>query len=179
MKCSSGRIGVFCVLAVAACVVLSCAGNRPRWYLNPPESNDRFYGTGASEQTASQSLGRQVADANARTDLAMSIQVSVQAMLRTFLQQSGTIDTTRVLQFSEAVSKQVVDVKLSGVRIVERQEINNVYYSLAEVSMDSVRNALLSAVRDAAAEFSELKARQSFDDLSREIEQGQIPIIRQ
>ena len=45
--------------------------------------------------------------------------------------------------------------------------------------MDSVRSALLSAVHDAAAEYSELKARQSFNDLTREIEKGQIPIVRQ
>ena len=100
-------------------------------------------------------------------------------MVRTFLQQSGTMDNARTLQFSEAVSKNVVDVTLTGVRIVERDERDGVFYSLAEVSMDTMKNALLSAVRDAAAEYSELKAKQAFDDLNAEINKGNIPIVKQ
>jgi len=45
--------------------------------------------------------------------------------------------------------------------------------------MDSVKKALASAVRDAAAEFSELKARQALDDLNKEIERGNIPIVKE
>jgi hypothetical protein len=172
-------LGGIVAIAVIACLTLSCGAKRPGWYLNPPESKDKFYGTGASEVTESQTLGKQVADANARTDLANSISVSVQAMIRNFLQQSGTLDAARTLQFSESVSKQVTDVSLTGSKITQREEIDNVYYSLAEISVDSVKNALLSAVRDAAAQYSEMKARQSFEDLNKEIEKGQIPIVRQ
>lgn len=179
MKLFRGSIGILVMLAVVTLIAVSCGAGRPGWYLNPPDSDDTFYGTGASERTQSQSLGKQVADANARTDLANSIQVSVQSMLRTFLQQSGDMETARALQFSEAVSKQVVDVKLTGVVISQREEVDGVFYSLAEVSMDSVKNALRSAVEDAAAEYSELKARQALDDLNEEIEQGRIPIVRQ
>ncbi len=171
-----------CVLATIVIVSFlfsACAANRPQWYLNPPESDDVIYGTGASERTESQTLGRQVADANARTDLASTIQVSVQSMVRTFLQQSGTMEQARALQFSEVVSKNVVDVKLTGVIISKRDEIDGIYYSLAEVSMDSVKNALLSAVRDAAAEYSELKAKQAFEDLNNEINRGNIPVIKE
>ncbi len=173
-----GRFVSAGMLALVVLIGMSCASTRPDWVLNPPQSNDRFYGTGISEKTDSQSLGRQVADANARTDLAASIQVSVQAMLRTFLQQSGTLDANRALQFSEAVSKQVVNVTLTGVRITKRDEIEGVYYSLAEVSMDSVKNALSSAVQNAAADYSELKARQSFEELNKEIQNQQIQVIR-
>ena len=175
------RKSMLCVVAVVimgAMLFTACSAKRPSWYLNPPESDEIIYGTGASEKTASQSLGKQTADANARTDLANTIQVSVQSMVRTFLQQSGTLEEARALQFSEAVGKNVVDVKLTGVNISQREEIGDVYYSLAEVSMDSVKNALLSAVRDAAAEYSEMKARQAFDDLSKEIDKGNMPIVR-
>ncbi len=44
--------------------------------------------------------------------------------------------------------------------------------------MDSVKNALLSAVRDAATEYSELKANQVFEDLNKEIKNGNIPVIK-
>ncbi len=178
---------VFCIVGVsiiAALLIGACgAGVKksmvPKWYLNPPESKTKIYGVGASEKTQSIQLGKTTADANARTDLAVTIQVSVQSMVRTFLQQSGTMETSKALQFSESVSKQVVDVKLTGVRIARSEIVNGRYFSLAEVSMDSMKNALLSAVRDAAAQFSEEKAKEAFKDLEKEIDKGNIPIIKE
>jgi len=170
--------GVITAAVMVAMLFAACAAGIPKWYMNPPQSKDKIYGTGASEKTQSVELGKQVADANARTALASTIQISVQSMLRTYLQQSGTMEDARALQFSESVGKQVVDVKLSGVVISQREERGKRIYSLAEVSMDSVKKALASAVRDAAAEYSELKARQAFDDLNKEIDKGNIPIIQ-
>ena len=154
-------------------------GMAPDWYLNPPASDTIIYGTGASEKTQSLELGKQIADANARTNLANSIQVSIQSMLRTYLQQSGTMETARALQFAESVSKQVVDIKLTGVTISTREIRDGRWFSLAEVSQETMKNALLSAVRDAAAEYSELKARQAFGDLEKEVNKGNIPIIKE
>ena len=170
--------GVLTVLSIFSILIVACGVSLPKWYMNPPDSKDKIYGTGASEKTKSVELGKQVADANARTALANTIQVSVQSMLRTYLQQSGTMEDARALQFSESVSKQVVDVKLSGVVISRREERGGRMYSLAEVSMDTVKKALASAVRDAAAEFSELKAKEAFDDLNSEIDRGNIPIVK-
>ncbi len=185
MKMVKVTCGIMIVAFGVAMVFSACGsknisgGSVPGWYLNPPDSKDIIYGTGASEKTASIELGKQVADANARTDLANTIQVSVQAMVRTFLQQSGTLDTSRALQFSEAVSKNVVDVKLTGVRISKREEKGGRMFSLAEVSYDTMKNALLSAVRDAAAEMSEAKAKQAFQDLDKAVQGGrEIPIIK-
>ena len=177
---------VMVMLAGFALTLTSCGirnaskGDAPDWFLNPPKSETVIYGVGASEQTQSIQLAKQIADANARTDLAMKIQVSVQAMVRTFLQQSGTLDTTRSLQFAETVSKQVVDVKLTGVTINKSEVKGGRCFSQAEVSMDTMKNALLSAVRDAAADYSEVKARQALQDLEKEISsKPSIPIIEQ
>jgi len=179
---------VFVIAAAAAGIALvfgACGSKNikdsmaPDWYLNPPQSKDKIYGTGASEKTASLELGKQVADANARAALAQTIQVSVQGMVRTFLQQSGTMDNTRALQFAESVGKQVYDVSLVGSRITKRESKGGRMFSLAEISMDSVRNSLLSAVRDAAAQMSEQKAKQAFQELEKEIQRGkEIPIVK-
>ena len=164
---------VFATLMFGACGGKNIKeGGLPKWYLNPPESKTIIYGTGASEKTASIELGKQVADANARTDLAATIQVSVQAMVRTFLQQSGTLEDSRALQFAESVSKNVVDIKLTGVKISDREVVDGRMYSLAQVSYDSMKNALLSAVRDAAAEMSEAKAKNAFQDLDKAVRAG-------
>jgi len=179
MMCGFMIVGIMAIALFGACGGNIKKGMAPEWYLNPPDSSDIIYGVGASEKTASLELGKQVADANARTDIASTIQVSVQSMVRTFLQQSGTLDTARALQFSEAVSKNVVDIKLSGVRISKREENGGRMFSLAEVSHESMKNALLSAVRDAAAEMSEAKAKSAFEDLDKAIQGGKdIPIIR-
>ena len=171
---------VLVVLMIGACGPKNVSeGMVPDWFLNPPESQDKIYGTGASEQTSSIQLAKQVADANARTALAQTIQVSVQSMVRTFLQQSGTIETTRALQFSEVVGKNVVDITLTGVRIERSEMQGGRYFSLASVSYDSMKNALLSQVRDAAAQMAEQKAKQAFQDLEKEINRGKIPIVKE
>jgi len=146
-------------------------GGVPDWFLNPPKAKDKIYGTGASEKTASIQLGKDVAVGNARNDLAGKIQVSVQSMLRTFLQQSGTMEESRALQFSESVGKQVVNVTLSGVDVSKIEVKDGRVYALVEISMDSIKKAIGTASRDAAAEFSELKAKSALEDLDKAINQ--------
>jgi len=165
---------------IGACGAKNIKGNMaPDWYLNPPQNGNKIYGTGASEKTQSLELGKQVADANARSNLAQTIQVSVQGMIRTYLQQSGTIEQARALQYAESVGKQVYDVSLVGATIEKRQEEGGRMFSLVSISKDSVKNSLLSAVRDAAAQMAEQKAKQAFDELGKEIEKGrEIPIVK-
>lgn len=185
MKVTSLKVSVLALIAVSF-VIGACGGTKtieksmaPDWYLNPPQGKDKIYGTGASEKTASLELGKQVADANARAAIAQTIQVSVQGMVRTFLQQSGSMEASRALQFSESVGKQVYDVSLVGCTISKREPKNGQMFSLAEISMESVRNSLLSAVRDAAAQMAEQKAKQAFQDLEKEIQGGkEIPIVK-
>lgn len=166
------------VLAFGACGPKTVSkGEAPDWYLNPPKAKDKIYGTGASERMASIEFAKKVADGNAQQAIAQTIQVSVQSMLRTFLQQSGTMENTPALQFSEAVGKQVVNMTLTGVVITKRDVKGGKVFSLAELSMDTMKNALLNSARDAAAEYSELKAKSAFDALEKEINKGEIPIV--
>lgn len=163
----------FCVFSSVIIVFLlfgACAGNMPNWYMNPPKSEDKIYGVGVSEKTESIQLGRDVAVANARSDLAGKIQVSVQSMLRTFLQQSGTMQESRALQFAESVGKQVVNVTLTGSDVTRTELRGGRYFALVEISMESINNAIHTAARNAAAEFSELKARRALDDLDKAID---------
>ena len=169
------RYGV--VLAVLFAVVFfmnACGGNvskgdAPSWYLNLPQDKDKIFGAGASEKTASMELGKKVADTNAQQTLAASIEVQVQGMVRTFLQQSGTMDEARALQFSEAVGKSVVNVTLTGVVISKRDMRGGKVFSLAEISKESINSAISSAARDAAANYSEMKAKSALDALDKAV----------
>ena len=152
-------------------------GDAPDWYLNPPQAKDKIYGVGASETMSSIDFARKVADSNAQQTLAQTLQVSVQSMLRTYLQQSGTMDNTRAIQFAESVSKQVTNMTLNGVVISKRDVRGGKCFSLAELSQDSLKSALLNASRDAAAQFAELKAQKAFDALEKEINKGEVPVV--
>ena len=158
------------VVIVASLLFGACAVSMPKWYMNPPKSDDKIYGVGVSEKTKSIQLGRGVAVANARNDLAGKIQVSVQSMLRTFLQQSGTMEDSRALQFAESVGKQVVNVTLTGSDVNRTEERDDRYFALVEISMESINNAIHTAARNAAAEFSELKAKSALEDLDKAID---------
>ncbi len=182
MRMSKGVASIL-VLGFAISVFIGACGSKgigksdvPDWYLNPPQSKDKIYGVGASEQMASVDLARQVADQNARANLAQTIQVNVQNMLRTYLQQSGTMENTKAIQFSESVSKQVTNLTLSGAAISKRESKGGKIFSLADLSQDSIRNALLTAARDAAAQYAELKAQKAFDALEKEIGKGNVPV---
>ena len=168
---------VLSLLAVTALIIGACGGNVskgdvPNWFLNPPKDDDKIYGTGASEPMQSVQLAKRAADDLARQAIASVISSDVASMMRNYLQQSGTMEAARALQFTEAVTKVVTEVSLSGATINKSEMKGGRCFSLAEISKDSVNNALLNAVRDAAAEFAELKARRAFDDLNNEIKSG-------
>ena len=169
---------VLSMLAVVALIIGACGGGNvsrgdiPKWYLNPPKDDDVIYGVGASEKMPSVQLAKTASDNLARSAIASVINSDVASMMRNYLQQSGTMEAARALQFTEAVTKVVSEVSLSGATINKSEIKDGRCYSLAEISKDSVNNALLNAVKDAAAEFSELKARQAFDDLNNEIKGG-------
>lgn len=170
MNVNKTYFSMLAVVIVVSLLIGACAGNMPNWYMNPPKSDDTIYGVGVSEKTESIQLGRDVAVANARNDLAGKIQVSVQSMLRTFLQQSGTMEDSRALQFAESVGKQVVNVTLTGSDVTRTEMRGGRYFSLVEISMESINNAIHTAARNAAAEFSELKAKSALEDLDKAID---------
>jgi len=169
---------VVAILVTAAFLFGACGGGNvsrgeaPDWYLNPPKSKNVLYGTGASQKMQSLEFAKKIADDNARQAIASTIQTSVQSMIRQYMQQSGTMEQARALQFAESVSKSVVDVTLTGVVISKRDVRAGMCFSLAEISKDSINNAMISAARDAAAQYSELKAKEAFDALEKEIKKG-------
>ncbi|MFC1607854.1 LPP20 family lipoprotein [Candidatus Latescibacterota bacterium] len=167
------KFSLLWLVLVAVYLVGGCGGvdkgDVPKWYLNPPSDDAKLYGTGASEKMQSIEFAKKIADDNARQALAASIQTNIQAMIKQYMQQSGTMEEARAIQFAEAVSKSVIDLTLTGAIISKRDEKGGRMFSLCELSKDSMKNAMANAARDAAAEFSELKAKAAFDDLDKAI----------
>ncbi|MFC1490612.1 LPP20 family lipoprotein [Candidatus Latescibacterota bacterium] len=164
------KFSVFSLFILAVTLLLVACSSMPKWYMNPEKSDEKIFGVGVSEKTASIQLGREIAVGNARNDLAAKIQVNVQSMLRTFLQESGNMEESRALQFSESVGKQVVNVTLVGSDITRTEVRDGRYFAQVEISTDSIKKSISTIAKNAAADYSELKAQSALDDLDKAID---------
>ena len=152
--------------------IITCAGPKsslPDFFLNPPTSPEYLYGVG-NAQKASLALARQTATARARTEVANAVSVKVSSVINDFLQQSGVGENAQALEFTESVSKQVANISLSGAVVKEAsQGDDGMIYVLVEYPLSAVRQAALEEAKKREAQYTELKARQSFEDLEKEI----------
>jgi len=155
-----------------ALFIINCAGPKsslPDFFLNPPTSPEYLYGVG-NAQKANLSLARQTATARARTEVANAVSVKVSSVIKDFLQQSGVGENAQALEFTESVSKQVANISLSGAVVKEAsQGDDGMIYVLVEYPLSAVRQAALEEAKKREAQYTELKARQSFEDLEKEI----------
>jgi len=160
------------VMGLMILFLISCAGsksNLPGFFMNPPTSPDYLYGVG-NAQKANLSLARQTATARARDEVARAVSVKVSNMIKDFLQQSGVGESAQALEFTESVSKQVANTSLSGATIKEMaQGDDGMIYVLVEYPLSAVRQTALAEAKKREAQYTEFKARQSFEDLEKEI----------
>ena len=160
------------VMGFLTLFIISCAAPKsslPDFFLNPPTSPEYLYGVG-NAQKANLSLARQTATARARTEVANAVSVKVSRVINDFLQQSGVGENAQALEFTESVSKQVANISLSGAVVKEAsQGDDGMIYVLVEYPLSAVRQAALEEAKKREAQYTELKARQSFEDLEKEI----------
>tara|TARA_B100000959_G_scaffold235052_1_gene253174 strand:- start:356 stop:643 length:288 start_codon:yes stop_codon:yes gene_type:complete len=91
-------------------------------------------------------------------------------MIKDFLQQSGVGESAQALEFTESVSKQVASTSLSGAVVKEvAQGDDGMIYVLVEYPLSSVRQAALAEAKKKEAQYTEFKARKSFEDLEKEL----------
>jgi len=160
------------VMGFLTLFIINCAGSKsslPDFFLNPPTSTDYLYGVGNAKK-ANLSLARQTATARARDEISRSVSVKVSNMIKDFLQQSGVGESAQTLEFTESVSKQVANTSLSGATVKEvSQGDDGMIYVLVEYPLSAVRQTALAEAKNREAQYTEFKARQSFEDLEKEI----------
>lgn len=148
----------------------------PEWYLMPPTAEDAFYGVGDANKPQ-MSLAKKAATARARDEIAQSVEVKVNTMLKDYMSASGLGGDAEALEFTESVSKHVASSALKG-SVVKNTEVgkDGTIYVLVEYSLDYARKeALLKAKSEAEqakkeeALYNEFKARQGFDALEKEL----------
>ena len=174
------KVLVITLLLPMALMLLNCGGPKkakmddiPKWYLNPPQTEDAIYEAGDAAKH-SMGLAKEAADARARDAIARTIEIKVSSMFKNFMQESGVGEDAEALEFTSSVSKQVSDNVLKGCKI-ERREMKTegeLYhaYSLARYDLNSLINETKKAARHQKALYNEAKANMSFDELEKEID---------
>ncbi len=164
---------------VATIIFFGCAGSKtkplnnkdlPEWYLNPPKFEDKFVGVGDALRPQF-NLSKQVATERARVEVARAVETTVNSALNDHMQASGMGSNASATEFTESVSKSLVNTTLKGC-VIEKTEIFKdrvfvmVTYDANKAREEAKAVARLEAKKEEAL-YNEFKARQAFDALDR------------
>ena len=165
------------VVFIGIALFVSCASpGKPRvsdipdFYLNPPTAEDAIYGVGDANMS-SLSMSRTSALGRARDDIARQVEVLVKNALTDYAQQAGAGRTEQTINFTETVSRQLVEVTLRGLRTVEvALGKDGTVYALVEYSVSNFKTEAEGAFqRNEDAAFAEFKAAQALEQLDYEL----------
>jgi len=152
----------------------------PDFVLNPPDAEDVIYGTG-SAKLANTQLAMSTAEARARRSIALTLEANVKGMLIDYASSAGTDANQQGLQLAEDVGRQLVNAKLSGTKVVKREQSKDGTFW---VLMSYPKNAAASAAADAmknvlnneAARYAEFKTMNALDAMEKQLEKGDVKV---
>ena len=106
------------VLLTAALALMGCGGSKetvrdesgmPAFVLYPPSAPGKLYGTGIAEKQSPQ-LAKEIADLNAKKEIAAVLGTKLSNLTKQFMGQSGASNATaEVTEFSQSITKAVTD----------------------------------------------------------------------
>ena len=137
---------VLIVAALVAVALSSCATKKgqgavgpadaadmPKWFLNPPRSEDTIYGVGVAKMS-SITMTKTMAENRARQAIAQKISSDVQNMIDDFASEVEG-DTSTAINYAQTVSRTLAQAKLQGTEIVENYAAKDgTLYCLMEYS---------------------------------------------
>ena len=161
-------------------------GDVPEWYLNPEEvieakygrEESYFFGTGQATKVVP-SLAKTTSDARAISEVARQVGLEAKSKVQDYMAQSGASEgNPGVLEFTEAVTKQIAKAKMTGCKVIKRavSKDGRTYYSLAVYSLNAAQRLAAQMIAqeknkymgNEEALFNEFKARQAFESLDEE-----------
>jgi hypothetical protein len=152
-----------CVLLIAGCGSAPQSGgsDMPDFVLNPPTQDDVLYGIGSAKQ-ATQQLSMTMADSRARQSVAFQLRTNVQAMITDYARQSGTMDENTALEFAEVVGRQLVNVELSGAKVVKREVMKDgTFWVLMSYGKPDAAQTAAKVIDSESAKYAEFKAKEA------------------
>ena len=170
------------ITLIAMLIFFGCAGSKPKplsnkdlpeWYLNTPKFEDKFVGVGDALRPQF-NLSKQVATERARVEVARVVEPTVNSALNDHMQASGMGAEAGATEFTESVSKSLVNTTLKGCTIEKTEIFKDRVFVMVTYDANKAREEAKAAARSEAKKeeslYNEFKARQAFDALDQAID---------
>jgi uncharacterized protein YeaO (DUF488 family) len=147
----------------------------PGWVCDQPVEGVEVSAVGVAEKTAAgHSFMKNMAATDARVQLAQSMKVHVQNMVKQYAETTGAADSETVDKVNTSVTKQITDESLVGTKIFKtRTSPNGTLYVLlgmdANMAAQATENALKTSMGNDKALWQQFKAQKAQDELAADI----------
>lgn len=147
----------------------------PGWICNEPVDGVAVWAVGVAEKSAAgHNFMKNMAATDARMQLAQSMKVHVQNMVKQYVETTGAADTETVDKVNTSVTKQITDESLVGTKVYQtRTSPNGALYVLLgmdpSVAAMVTKNALTTSMKNDAALWQQFKAQKGQDELASSI----------
>jgi hypothetical protein len=160
---------------VADCTYFGTQDPAPLWICGAPVDGVEVSAVGSAEQSgAGEAFMKQMAATDARVQLAQSMKVQVQNMIKQYAETTGAGKDETVDKVNTSVSKQITDQTLIGTRIYRTQSgTNGRYYVLVGLDVAGVQKITEAAVKTSMnndkALWQKFQAGKAQDELAADI----------
>ena len=147
----------------------------PGWICDEPVDGIAVSAVGvAAKSAAGHSFMKNMATTDARVQLAQSMTVHVQNMVKQYAETTGAADTETVDKVNTSVTKQITDETLVGTKILKtRTSPNGALYILvgmdASLAATATENALRTSMKNDNAAWQQFRAAKGQDELASSI----------
>ena len=144
----------------------------PEWICDRPVEGVAVSAIGVAEKSAAgHSFMKNMAATDARVQLAQSMKVHVQNMVKQYAETTGAADSETVDKVNTSVTKQITDETLVGTKIFKtRSSPNGALYLLLgmdpSVAAIATENALKTSMNNDRALWQQFKAQKGQDELA-------------
>ena len=188
------RNGLFTMSAVALAALLTACGGEevkqaapdcvfpdapntpaPGWICDEPVEGVEVSAVGVAEKSAAgHSFMKNMASTDARVQLAQSMKVHVQNMVKQYAETTGAASTETVDKVNTSVTKQITDQTLVGTKVFKtRVSPNGALYVLlgmdASATATATQEALKTSMNNDKALWQQFKAKKGQDELAEAI----------
>ena len=188
------RNGLFTMSAVALAALLTACGGEevkqaapdcvfpdapntpaPGWICDEPVEGVEVSAVGVAEKSAAgHSFMKNMASTDARVQLAQSMKVHVQNMVKQYAETTGAASTETVDKVNTSVTKQITDQTLVGTKVFKtRVSPNGALYILlgmdANATATATQEALKTSMNNDKALWQQFKAKKGQDELAEAI----------
>jgi len=162
--------------AVADCVFADGSGQAaPAWVCGAPVDGLDLSAVGYADKSgAGPNFMKQMAATAARVELAQTMQVEVENMIKQYAETTGAADSETVDQVNTSVTKQITKESLVGSRIFRQMPTpSGGMVVLVGLDADTVnqlaKEALKTSMNNERALWQKFQAGKSFDEMAEEI----------